>query len=74
MSFLTSVHTGADDVQFTITSYNIYQTVKLLETHVVLTLASLDHMVYKSKITSHNIYQTVKLLVTYVVLNLLSLD
>ena len=36
-----------------ITSYNIYQTVKLLlttlVTHIVLTLVSLDHMTYKSQ-------------------------
>ena len=74
LSFLTSVHTGADDVHFTITSYNIYQTLKLLETHVVLTLVSLDQMVYKPQITSYNIYQTLKLLVTPVVLTLVSLD
>ena len=74
LSFLTSVHTGADDVHFTITSYNIYQTLKLLETYVVLTLVSLDQMVYKPQITSYNIYQTLKLLVTHVVLTLVSLD
>ena len=44
---IPSVHTGSDNVQVTITSYNIYQTLKLLEAHVVLTLASLDQMVYK---------------------------
>ena len=41
--------TGPDGVQVTIISYNIYQTLKLLVTHVVLTLASLDQMVYKSQ-------------------------
>ena len=53
--------------------FNIYQTLKLLVTHVVLTLASLDQMVYKS-IISYNNYQTLKLLVTHVVLTLASLD
>ena len=42
-------HTGPDGLQFTIISYNIYQTLKLLVTHVVLTLVSLDQMVYKSQ-------------------------
>ena len=41
--------TGPDGVQVTITSYNIYQTLKLLETHVVLTLVSLTRWR-----TSHN--------------------
>ena len=41
--------TGPDGVQATIISYNIYQTLKLLVTHVVLALASLDQMVYKSQ-------------------------
>ena len=34
-------HTGPDGVQVTIISYNIYQTLKLLATHVVLTLVTL---------------------------------
>ena len=59
-------HTGPDGVQTTIISYNIHQTQKLLITHVVLTLATLDQMVYKSQF-SYNIYQTLKLLVTHVV-------
>ena len=42
-------HTGPDTIQVTITSYNIYQTLKLLISHVVLTLVSLDQMVYKSQ-------------------------
>ena len=42
-------HTGPDSIQVTITSYNIYQTLKLLISHVVLTLVSLDQMVYKSQ-------------------------
>ena len=42
-------HTGPDGVQVTIISYNIYQTLKLLVIHVVLTLATLDQMVYKSQ-------------------------
>ena len=42
-------YTGPDDVQVTIISYNIYQTIKLLVTHVVLTLVSLDQMTYKSQ-------------------------
>ena len=37
-------HTGPDSVKVKIISYNIYQTLKLLGTHVVLTLASLDRM------------------------------
>ena len=37
-----------DGVQVSIISYNIYQTLKLLVTHVVLTLVTLDQMVYKS--------------------------
>ena len=41
-------HTGPDGLQVTIFSYNIYQTLKLILTHVVLTLASLDQMVYNS--------------------------
>ena len=41
--------TGPDGVQVTIISYNIYQTLKLLVTHVVLTLVSLDQTVYKSQ-------------------------
>ena len=40
--------TGPDGVQVTIISYNIYQTLKLLLTRAVLTLASLDQMVYNS--------------------------
>ena len=43
-------HTGPDGVQVTIISYNIYQTLKLLVTHAVLTLVTLDKMAY----TSHN--------------------
>ena len=42
-------HTGPDGVQATIISYNTYQTLKLLETRVVLTLVSLDQMAYKSQ-------------------------
>ena len=44
-------HTGPDGIQVTITSYNIYQTLKLLETHVVLTLVSLDQMAYKLQLS-----------------------
>ena len=40
-------HTGPDDVQVTIISYNIYQTLKLLVTRVVLTLVTLDQKAYK---------------------------
>ena len=40
---------GPDVLQVTIISDNIYQTLKLLVTHVVLTLVSLDQMVYKSQ-------------------------
>ena len=36
-------------MQVTVISYNIYQTLKLLVTHVVLTLASLDQMAYKTQ-------------------------
>ena len=36
--------TGPDGVQVTIIRYNIYQTLKLLVTHVVLTLVTLDQM------------------------------
>ena len=46
---ITLGHTGPDGVQVTIMSYNIYQTLKLLVTHVVLTLVTLDQMVYKSQ-------------------------
>ena len=42
-------HTGPEGAQVTIISYNIYQTLKLLVTRVILTLASLDHMAYKSQ-------------------------
>ena len=35
-------HTGSEGAHVEILSYNIYQTLKLLVTHVVLTLASLD--------------------------------
>ena len=42
-------HTGPDSIQVKITSYNIYQTLKLLISHVVLTLVSLDQMVFKSQ-------------------------
>ena len=42
-------HTGPDGVQVTIISYNIYQTLKLLEIHVVLTLVTQDHIAYKSQ-------------------------
>ena len=42
-------YTGPHDVQVIIISYNIYQTLKLLVTHVVLTLITLDQMVYKSQ-------------------------
>ena len=42
-------HTGPEGAQVTIISYNIYQTLKLLVTRVVLTLASLDQMTYKSQ-------------------------
>ena len=41
--------TGPDGVQVTIISYNIYQTLKLLVTHVELTFVTLDQMAYKSK-------------------------
>ena len=51
----------------------IYQTLKLLVTHVVLTLISLDQMTYKS-IISYDIYQTLKPLVTHVVLTLVTVD
>ena len=37
------------DVQVTIISYNIYQTLKLQVTYVVLTLAMIDQMTYKSQ-------------------------
>ena len=37
-------HPGPDGVQVTIISYNIYQTLKLLVIHVVLTLATPDQM------------------------------
>ena len=40
-------HTGPEGAQVTIISYNIYKTLKLLVTRVVLTLASLDQMAYK---------------------------
>ena len=65
--------TGPDGVQVTIISYNIYQTLKLLVTHVVLTLVTLDQMVYKSQSSGYNIYQTLKLLI-HTVLTLVSLD
>ena len=42
-------HTGSEGAQVTILSYDIYQTLKLLVTRVVLTLASLDQMAYKSQ-------------------------
>ena len=42
------LYTGPGGVQVTIISYNVYQTLKLLVTSVVLTLASLDQMVYNS--------------------------
>ena len=42
-------HTGPDGVQVTIISYNIYQTLKLLVTHVVLTLVTLDQIAHKSQ-------------------------
>ena len=42
-------HIGPDDVQVTIISYNIYQTLKLLVTRVVLTLITLDQMAYNSQ-------------------------
>ena len=42
-------HTRPEGAQVTIISYNIYQTLKLLVTRVVLTLASLDQMTYKSQ-------------------------
>ena len=41
-------HTGSEGAQVTIISYNIYQTLKLLVTRVVLTLASLDQKAYNS--------------------------
>ena len=41
-------HTGPEGAQVTIISYNIYQTLKLLVTHVVFTLASLDQEAYNS--------------------------
>ena len=41
--------TEPDGVHVSVISYNIYQTLKLLVTHVVLTLATLDQMVYKSQ-------------------------
>ena len=41
--------TGPNGVQVTIVSYNIYQTLKLLVTHVILTLITLDQMAYKSQ-------------------------
>ena len=41
-------HTGPDGAQVTIIRYNIYQTLRLLVTRVVLTLASLDQKVYNS--------------------------
>ena len=40
---------GPDVLRVTIISGNIYQTLKLLVTHVVLTLVTLDQMVYKSQ-------------------------
>ena len=40
-------HTGPDGVQVTIISYNVYQSLKLLVTDVVLTLVTLDQMAYK---------------------------
>ena len=43
--------TGPDGAQVTIISYNIYQTLKLLVTRVVLTLVSLNQMVYKSQLS-----------------------
>ena len=54
----------------------IYQTLKLLVTHVVLTwtLVTLDQMAYKSQSLVTIIYQTLKLLATHVVLTLVSLD
>ena len=42
-------HTEPDGVQVTIIGYNIHQTLKLLVTHVVLTLVTLNQMVYKSR-------------------------
>ena len=39
--------TGPDGVQVTIISCNIYQTLKLLVTHVLSTLVTLDQMVNK---------------------------
>ena len=72
--FINLGHTGPDDVQVTIISYNIYQTLSLWVTHVVLALVTLDQMVYKSQSSGYPIYQTIKLLVTHVVLTLASLD
>ena len=42
-------HTGSEGAQVTIISYNIYQTLKLLVTHVVLTLVTLDQRAHKSQ-------------------------
>ena len=67
-------HTGPDGVQVTIIGYNIYQTIKLLVTHVVLTLVTLDQMVYKSLSSVTIFIQTLILLVTRVVLTLVTLD
>ena len=41
-------HTGAESAHVTNLSYNVYQTLKLLVTHVVLTMVTMDQMVYKS--------------------------
>ena len=42
-------HTGSEGAQATILGYHIYQTLKLLITHVVLTLVTLDQLVYNSQ-------------------------
>ena len=59
-------------MQVTVISYNVYQTLKLL-IHTVLTLVTLDQMVYKSQSSGYNTYQTLKLL-THTVLTLVTLD
>ena len=47
--FETKLHFPPNQLQSVTISYNIYQTLKLLVTHVVLTLVTLDQMVYKSQ-------------------------
>ena len=66
-------HTGPDGVQVTIISYNIYQTPKLLATHVV-NLGHTGPGGLQVTFISYNIYPTLKLLVTHIVLTLVTLD